>query len=412
MSTLIPTIRTADYDYDLPDNKIAQHPLNERDSSKLLVALDDSYVDDCYQNLDQYLPANSLMVLNNSKVIPARIRYFKPSGGMIELFCLSPQIGTPEVALQQTQTVIWKCMIGGLKKWKQGTQLRWEISNTILTATLVALGAQEHWVEFSWDNNQVCFLDVLQELGQMPIPPYMQRESDVQDSERYQTVFADVDGSVAAPTAGLHFTNRLLEKIKDRAIEIAQVTLHVGAGTFKPVKADLIQDHEMHEEWVEVDTQLIEKLIQHKNVICVGTTSLRSVESLYWYANECAQKNLLLSEDFILPQWTPYTNTEQLSTVIAFQKLLTLMKEYGRKKLFFRTALLIVPGSSFKCCRYLITNFHQPKSTLLMLVAAFTKHPWNSIYAHALANEYRFLSYGDGCLLQCAEHVNTKPSIN
>ena len=412
MPPLIPHILTSEYDYDLPDSKIAQHPLTERDSSKLLVALDESFVDDCYQNLDQYLPANSLMVLNNSKVIPARIRYFKPSGGMIELFCLSPQIGTPEIALQQTQSVIWKCMIGGLKKWKHGTQLSWELSNTIISAAIVTLGTQEHWVEFSWDNNQVCFLDVLQELGQIPIPPYMQRESDVQDSERYQTVFADVDGSVAAPTAGLHFTNRLLEKIKARPIEIAHVTLHVGAGTFKPVKTDLIQDHEMHEEWVEVDTQLIEKLIQYKNVICVGTTSLRSVESLYWFANECAQKNQLLSEDFILPQWTPYMSNKQLSTVIAFQKLLTLMKEHGRTKLFFRTALLIVPGYVFKGCRYLITNFHQPKSTLLMLVAAFTKHSWNSIYSHALANEYRFLSYGDGCLLQCVEHVNTEPQIN
>ncbi|HPI54628.1 MAG TPA: S-adenosylmethionine:tRNA ribosyltransferase-isomerase, partial [Chitinophagaceae bacterium] len=402
MSHLIPQIRTAEYDYELPDHRIAQHPLVERDSSKLLNASGQTFTDDIYANLHQYLPANSLMVLNNSKVIPARIRYIKPSGGMIELFCLSPQTGTPEIALQQTQSVIWKCMIGGLKKWKTGSELVWNLSNVNVTAKIIGLGTQEHWVEFSWNNGQIRFLDILQELGQMPIPPYMQRESDLQDSERYQTVFADIDGSVAAPTAGLHFTNRLLENIQKRPIEIAHVTLHVGAGTFKPVKSEWIENHEMHEEWVEVDIHLLEKLIQSNEVICVGTTSLRSLESLYWYANECAKHHQLLPDEYILPQWTPYQMSAVLSTNVAFETLLTLMKNDGRTQLFFRTALLIVPGYTFKCCRYLVTNFHQPQSTLLMLVAAYTQHSWRAIYEHAMQHEYRFLSYGDGCLLKCA----------
>lgn len=397
----IPIIHTDTYNYDLPQARIAQHPLSERDASKLLVYRQQQIETDIYRNLPSYLPAQGLMVFNNSKVIPARLLYVKETSGVIELFCLEPVQGTPYEALHHQGSTTWICMIGGLKKWKTHHPLTWTLTNEMGTveARFAGSATDGFRVEFSWSQTGLTFADILDHLGQMPIPPYLLRKAEAEDQTRYQTVYATVEGSVAAPTAGLHFTPELLERISAQGIESAYLTLHVGAGTFKPVQAERAHEHAMHAEWVEVNLELIGKLRTTATCISVGTTSLRSLESLYWYAVHATKTNELPSPEFVLPQFMPYETQGELSRAAAFELLYTLMQASGLRKLVFRTELMIMPGYRMRVATQLLTNFHQPKSTLLMLVDAFTSGRWRAIYTHALDNEFRFLSYGDGCLL-------------
>ncbi|MBK7763549.1 MAG: S-adenosylmethionine:tRNA ribosyltransferase-isomerase [Bacteroidetes bacterium] len=397
----IPVIATSDYDYDLPSERIAKHPLSQRDESKLLIALDETIEVDFYKNIVDYLPERSLMVFNNSKVIPARILYVKDTGGIIELFCLEPIEGTPYEALQDTQKSTWLCMVGGAKKWKQDLELHWQLNDSQqMTAKMLNKNEQTCTIEFSWQDTQTTFADILEQLGQMPIPPYLLRKAEASDKQQYQTVYAKVEGSVAAPTAGLHFTESVFQSFSQKNISTNFTTLHVGAGTFKPVSAEFIHDHAMHAEWVDIDIDLIEQLSKANDIVCVGTTSLRTLESLYWFALENLHVSSLPNKDYVLSQFTPYKfEGEKLKKTIVFKSLVEKMRLLYTTKLIFRTELMIMPGYQLQVANYLVTNFHQPKSTLLMLVDAFTKGRWKSIYHYALKNDFRFLSYGDGCLL-------------
>lgn len=399
----IPVIETSAYDYHLPSDRIAKHPLSQRDESKLLIALDETIRVDSYKNIVDYLPEGSLMVFNNSKVIPARILFVKETGGIIEIFCLEPIEGTPHEALQDTKKSTWHCMVGGVKKWKPELHLHWQLKNLQqVSAKMLTKNEQSFTIEFSWQDEQTSFAEVLEQLGQMPIPPYLLRKADDADKQQYQTVYAKVEGSVAAPTAGLHFTENVLQSLLTKKIDTYFTTLHVGAGTFKPVSVEFIQDHTMHAEWVDIDIDLIEQLSKAKDIICVGTTSLRTLESLYWYALENLNSTSLPNKDYRLAQFTPYRSNEiALHRSIVFKSLAEKMKSLNNTKIIFRTELMIMPGYKMQVANYLVTNFHQPKSTLLMLVDAFTNGRWKSIYQFALENEFRFLSYGDGCLLQC-----------
>lgn len=399
----LPLVRTSDYNYELPDERIAQYPLAERDQSKLLVGLHNNLVDAHYKDVADYLPSDALMVMNNSKVIPARLQFIKETSGVIEIFCLNPAKGIPETALAQQGKSVWHCMVGGLKKWKQGEPLKWNISGEApleVQANLIEKKEQDILIEFSWTDGQLSFLDILHRLGQMPIPPYLARKSEAGDKENYQTVYAQKEGSVAAPTAGLHFTPGLIEKIKQHGIDIGHTTLHVGAGTFKPVKDEFAHNHVMHAEWIEIELDFLAQLMHHDTVICVGTTSIRTVESLYWYAYYVTEKGELPAQDFVLDQWIPYKRIQDLpDRKILFSHLQKLLQQHGLSKLIFSTSLMILPGYPFRVCSMLLTNFHQPQSTLLMLVHAFYGDAWTSLYSHAIKNNYRFLSYGDGCLL-------------
>jgi len=401
----IPVVYTEDYNYSLPQEKIAQHPLAERDSSKLLVFREGVCETTFYRQIADYLPENSLVVFNNSKVIPARILYVKETSGVIELFCLEPLTGTPYEALQQHSTSIWTCMIGGLKKWRKGSELQWHLKQTdcIVNASLTGQNENGFEVSFEWTDPDLTFADILQQLGQMPIPPYLLRKADQEDAERYQTVYATIEGSVAAPTAGLHFTSQIISSLKQKNIDLAYTTLHVGAGTFKPVNAALARDHVMHAEWVEISREFVDQLSSSNQIICVGTTSLRTVESLYWYALHCIEEQALLSHDYVLPQFIAYENEEHVPKDIVFTKFHELLLKEHVERILFKTELMILPGYSMRVASRLVTNFHQPKSTLLMLVNAFTKGKWKCVYEYALKNDYRFLSYGDGCLLEWEE---------
>lgn len=396
---MVPNIKTEDYHYDLPQERIAQYPLMQRDASKLLVYRNGECHSDVYSNISEYLPVDSLMVFNNSKVIPARILFVKETSGVIELFCLEPLKGTPYEALQAKGKSVWICMVGGLKKWRTEKPLQWKLNSSetcVVQASFLRSSASGYEIEFSWSDHQMTFADILAELGQMPIPPYLLRKAESEDQQRYQTVYASVEGSVAAPTAGLHFTEKILSDLKQKHIQKTEVTLHVGAGTFKPVTAEFAHEHLMHAEWVEADRDLIEQLGSHEKISSVGTTSLRSIESLYWFAIACHEANSILKPEFVLPQFFAYEKHSTHSRKEAFKKLLNFMDQNKRDRILFRTELMILPGYQMKVASHLITNFHQPKSTLLMLLDAFTEGHWKSIYEYALQNDYRFLSYGDG----------------
>jgi S-adenosylmethionine:tRNA ribosyltransferase-isomerase len=399
----IPVVLTEDYNYDLPQDNIAQRPLAQRDASKLLVYKSGACITDTYKNIVAYLPSDALMIFNNSKVIPARLLYVKDTSGIIELFCLEPKEGTPYEALQHCGHTTWTCMIGGLKKWRKEIPLEWKLSTEkecIVQASFVQADENGFEIDFSWTDLEMTFADILDCLGQMPIPPYLLRKAEQDDTTRYQTVYATVEGSVAAPTAGLHFTEHIMTALSGKNITQAFTTLHVGAGTFKPVNASYAHEHPMHAEWIEADMVLIEQLATSKKIIAVGTTSLRTVESLYWFAVSCMQNNALHEVDFVLPQFCPYQQDMIHSKEAAFTFLLSLLDQKAINRVVFKTELMILPGYQMKVAGYLVTNFHQPKSTLLMLVNAFTKGNWKRLYDYALHNDYRFLSFGDGCLLQ------------
>ena len=399
-------ISIQDYTYELPVEKIALHPLPIRDVSKLLIYNKGKLKEDIYHNIDQYLPPNTLLIFNNTRVINARLRFKKNTGAIIEILCLEPAelINEYTSLMSKRENVKWKCFVGGASKWKEGAlEKKFVIKGTeiILKATLVEKLKDAYIISFSWMPADITFAEILEETGDIPLPPYIKRTTDLEDMDRYQTIYAAHDGSVAAPTAGLHFTENIFEKLKQKNIHTEYVTLHVGAGTFKPVKALNMQQHEMHAEWIDVDIETIKAIKENLgHIVAVGTTSLRTLETIYWLGVKIMLRPAI--NEIHLFQWDVYE--EDLSSAailpaLALEVLLQRMKERQLKKIFCQTQLLIAPGYEFKMVKALITNFHQPQSTLLLLVAAAVGNDWKKIYDHALQNNYRFLSYGDGNLI-------------
>lgn len=397
-------IRISDYDYPLPDNRIAKFPLQERDSSKLLVYRHGEITEDCFKSLPKYISSGSLMIFNNTKVIQARLHFRKDTGALIEVFCLEPHIPADYAQnFQQTGSCEWLCMIGNLKKWKDGV-LRKEINVNGHKLELCAERGEavgtSHVVKFSWNDNTVTFSDILECMGELPIPPYLNRETQESDKKTYQTVYSKVKGSVAAPTAGLHFTERVLSALDDAGIEREELTLHVGAGTFKPVKSEEIEGHSMHTEYISVRRSTIEKLIKHGGcAVAVGTTSVRTLESLY-YIGMKLEKSLELSEhDLHVNQWEPYEITSDVPVLKSLGNIVEYLDRHGLETLHTSTQIIIAPGYEYRIVKAMVTNFHQPKSTLLLLVSAFVHGDWRRIYDYALSHDFRFLSYGDSSLL-------------
>lgn len=397
-------IRIEEFDYPLPDERIAKFPLAKRDTSKLLVYNQGDIQTHTFGDLTQFIPSGSLMVFNNTKVIQARLFFQKTTGAKIEIFCLEP-IAPHDYLLsfQQTQTCTWLCMIGNLKKWKEG-QLTQTIEtphgSTVLAAEKIATRGNTHEVCFSWDNPSVTFADILDAIGELPIPPYLNRRTEESDKQTYQTVYSKIEGSVAAPTAGLHFTPEVLEKLQAKQVDLGEITLHVGAGTFQPVKSDKIADHEMHTEFISVTRSFIEKLITHTGkVIAVGTTSVRTLESLYYIGLILETNPDATSEELKVTQWMPYQQTTEISAEKALNNILSYLDRHESDVLMSETQIMIAPGFTFRIVKGIVTNFHQPKSTLLLLVSAFLNGNWKAVYDYALDNDYRFLSYGDSSLL-------------
>lgn len=397
-----------DFTYDLPDHRIARFPLVKRDHSKLLIYKNGQINADIYTHLDEQLPKDTLLIFNNTKVVEARLLFTKESGSTIELFCLEPGDNYEDIttAMLQKEKVLWKCLVGGAKKWKQGLLekiIELPDGHLTLTANKIDRHSDHFLIEFTWDKTQLSFAEVLHLAGQIPLPPYLNREVAQEDKETYQTVYAKYDGSVAAPTAGLHFTDNLLERMQQKGIQEAFVTLHVGAGTFKPVKAATMQDHEMHAEFIEVPVTFIEKLLAHVKagkgkIVAVGTTSLRTLETLYWIGVKIHhhKENPSLLE---VHQWDPYQLPQKLPLELALTELINYLEQHQMDCLLTRTHILIAPGYQLRVIDGIITNFHQPKSTLLLLVGAIVGDDWRQIYQYALDHDFRFLSYGDGSLL-------------
>jgi S-adenosylmethionine:tRNA ribosyltransferase-isomerase len=389
------------FGYELPEEKIARFPLEQRDSSKLLVWKSGEIREGRYAGIGDFLPSPCLLVFNNSRVVEARIIFQKPTGGQIEIFCLEPNAGQSIAdGMKQTGSVFWICLIGGASKWKRHQVLVKEFGQVRLEAHFIKKRKDDFLIEFSWTPHELPFASILHQLGSIPLPPYLKRPADISDSERYQTVYAKESGSVAAPTAGLHFNKQLIESLAQKGIEPLYLTLHVGAGTFMPVKADNISEHHMHEEFIEVRAIDIEKLISKLNVpvIAVGTTSLRTLETLYWLGLKISKHQNISASELFLDQEYPYLDSGDISPASALHYLLDWLKKEPEEKLITKTQLFIVPGYKFRMVHGLITNFHQPHSTLLLLVAAFIGPSWKSAYTFALDHGYRFLSYGDGCL--------------
>ena len=397
-------IKISEFNYPLPDERIAKFPLSERDQSKLLVYRRGEVSEDRFTSLPYYLEAGEMMVFNNTKVIQARLHFRKETGALIEVFCLEPIAPNDYVlSFQQTHQCAWLCMIGNLKKWKEGTLKRTiqvKGKDVTLCATRGECRGTSHWVDFSWDDDSLTFADVLEAVGELPIPPYLNRETQESDKRTYQTVYSKIKGSVAAPTAGLHFTEKVLKALDDKGIDREELTLHVGAGTFKPVKSEEIEGHEMHTEYISVNKRTIQKLIAHGGqTIAVGTTSVRTLESLYYIGILLSQNPEANQEELHIKQWMPYENTLMLSAVESLQHILDYMDRHSLDALHTSTQIIIAPGYEYKIVKKIVTNFHQPQSTLLLLVSAFVKGDWRKIYDYALAHDFRFLSYGDSSLL-------------
>ncbi|HWK02851.1 MAG TPA: S-adenosylmethionine:tRNA ribosyltransferase-isomerase [Puia sp.] len=405
-------ISIADYSYHLPEEFIAHYPLAERDASKLLVYREGGISEDLYRHIADHLPANSLLVFNNTKVVEARILFRKPTGAQIELFCLEPppEYAGITAAMQQQGTVRWKCLIGGASKWKSGQVLTRTIERqgeagqnepVTLEARYISKGEDFFLIELSWEPAHLSFAALLHQAGLIPLPPYIHRAAEESDSERYQTIYALHDGSVAAPTAGLHFTETIFQTLAAKNIRREFVTLHVGAGTFLPVKAATMEQHVMHVEYISVTPATIKKLLGSlgDTIIPVGTTSARTIESLYWLGVKTFRDPAILPEDLSVQQWDAYQEDNAISPEKALTALLNWMEKQGLPQLLSKTQLLITPGYDWKIIRGLITNFHQPESTLLLLVASLIGKDWRKVYNYALEHQFRFLSYGDGCLL-------------
>ena len=399
-------IHISDFDYELPDERIAKFPLPERDHSKLLLYRHGEVSEDVFTSLPEYIEANELMIFNNTKVIQARLHFRKETGALIEVFCLEPVVPADyALNFQQTSHSGWLCLIGNLKKWKEGTlhrQLTIKGLPVTLSATRGECRGTSHYVEFSWNNADITFADILEEFGELPIPPYLNRETEESDKVNYQTVYSKIKGSVAAPTAGLHFTEDVMEHLRQKNVELEELTLHVGAGTFKPVKSEEIEGHEMHTEWISVSRHTLKRIVEHGGqVVAVGTTSVRTLETLY-YIGIILQGNPDANEDDLyIKQWYPYSIPEEkeLTSVQALQNIIDYLDRHHLEVLHSCTQIIIAPGYTYHVVRKMITNFHQPKSTLLLLVSAFVNGDWKKIYRYALAHGFRFLSYGDSSLL-------------
>lgn len=403
-------IHIADYNYDLPDERIAKFPLAQRDSSKLLIYNKGVVSEDIFSSLPQYLPKNALMVFNNTKVIQARLHFQKETGATIEVFCMEPFAPIEyQQNFAQTGSVEWLCMIGNLKRWKEGILNRHvEVKGETSTFRAEHLPYESpnatgtnHLVRFSWDG-PFTFSEILEAVGELPIPPYLNRATQESDKRTYQTVYSKIKGSVAAPTAGLHFTEQVLHALDEAGIDREELTLHVGAGTFKPVKSEEIGDHEMHSEYIVVKRQTIEKLILHGGeAIAVGTTSVRTLESLYYIGLKILKNPSISEEELHVNQWEPYQEVrgKKLEVRDVLQALLDWMDRNGLQMLHTTTQIIIAPGYEYQIVKRMVTNFHQPQSTLLLLVSAFVHGDWRKIYDYALSHDFRFLSYGDSSLL-------------
>lgn len=395
-----------DFNYELPDNKIACYPLPNRDESKLLIYKEGTIETSVYKNVAQYIPQQSFLVFNNTKVVEVRLLFYKSTGSKIELFCLEPADEYKDItsAMLMKGSVRWKCLVGGAKKWKdellKAVTLH-EGHELVLTAEMVAKKDDSYIIEFTWNDDALSFAEILHLFGNIPLPPYLNRIAEEEDKERYQTIYARFDGSVAAPTAGLHFTDEVFQSLHEKGIETGFVTLHVGAGTFKPVKTESVVEHQMHAEFIDVSVSFLEKLIAslNKKVVAVGTTSLRTLESLYWLGVKTVLNKEISAEELQLLQWEVYNLPQTITTDEALQSLHDWMVKSNLERLITRTQIIIVPGYHLKVAEGLITNFHQPQSTLLLLIASIVGEEWKRIYHYALENEFRFLSYGDGSLL-------------
>ena len=401
--TNIKDIRIEEYNYPLPDERIAKHPLTERDKCKLLVRDSNGNISEhIFAEIPDLLPDNSMLIYNNTRVINARLRFRKGDGGaLIEIFCLEPvEPRDYAVSFASTSQCSWLCFVGNSKRWKQGSlSLDVEINDAIITlnATRINKEGNASVVMFSWDNSEVTFAQIIEAAGEIPIPPYLNRSTEESDSSDYQTVYSHIDGSVAAPTAGLHFTDDVLNTISQRGIPRRELTLHVGAGTFQPVKSENIGEHEMHSEFIAVPRTLIEELAStERDVIAVGTTSVRTLESIYHIG--CLLYQGLPANE--LPQWYPYSdNHPHLSVNDSLNAILRHLDETGEDRLIASTRVIIAPGYKYQIVKGIITNFHQPQSTLLLLVSAFVDGDWKAMYDFALEKNFRFLSYGDASLL-------------
>jgi S-adenosylmethionine:tRNA ribosyltransferase-isomerase len=395
----------AQFDYDLPEERIAKYPLELRDCSNLLVYKNGEILSDIYSKLHEHLPENTLLVMNNTKVVEARLLFKKNTGSTIEIFCLEPHESYPDItsAMLQTNTVLWKCLVGGAKKWRdEDLEMNFEVDGTtfVLTAKKVERLSDSFLIEFSWNKSESSFAEILHHAGIIPLPPYLKRDTEEKDKTTYQTVYAEFDGSVAAPTAGLHFTENVFENLATKNISHDFVTLHVGAGTFKPVKTETLGEHEMHAEFIDVKRELISKIAEvDSTIVVVGTTSLRTLESLYWMGVKTIINPQLSMESIALQQWDAYELPQSYSKKEAFLALESWMQNNNLERLITKTQLLIAPGYDIRTVNGILTNFHQPQSTLLLLIHAFVGDEWKTIYDFALANNYRFLSYGDGSLL-------------
>ncbi|MDA3927794.1 MAG: S-adenosylmethionine:tRNA ribosyltransferase-isomerase [Prolixibacteraceae bacterium] len=391
------------FNYELPNERIAKYPLEKRDDSKLLTWKSGDIADHQFSELAELLPQKCKLVFNNTKVIRARLHFKKETGANIEIFVLDP-IEPADYAqnFQQTKSCQWKCIVGNSKKWKTGKlKLQLSIKNEEIELFAENLGniGTSKTIEFSWNNSSFTFSDILEAAGNIPIPPYLHRESEAIDLNRYQTVYSKIKGSVAAPTAGLHFTDSVFESLQKKNITTAELTLHVGAGTFQPVKSETIDGHEMHTEHIVVDKSFLQNLIESENeIIAVGTTSIRTLESLYWMGFKVYNNLKLLPENLKVEQWEPYSAELKLSRKESLQALIKYMDLNRFEQINSSTQIIIVPGYQFQIIDGMITNFHQPKSTLLLLISAFIGKDWKKIYQHALVNNYRFLSYGDSNL--------------
>ncbi len=389
------------YDYPLPEDRIAKYPLAERDASKLLVLKDNEISESQFKHVGDFLPKDALLVFNETKVIRARLQFHKATGSRIEVFCLEPEKDY-QVAFSAASPVRWKCLVGNAKRWKEG-KLSMELSvkgeKVTLFANRIAHNDQYSEIEFSWTPESLSFAAVLEAAGEIPLPPYLHRDAEPSDRDRYQTVFARYDGSVAAPTAGLHFTKPLMEDLHKQGFDFDEVTLHVGAGTFRPVATETIGKHAMHSETIIVRKSLIQNLVQRfgKPIIPVGTTSTRTLESLYWIGVMLKEQGDEL-RPLHVEQWFPYEDHEDISAVDALHAILEYLDKHGLTRLEASTALMIAPSYKMRVITGLITNFHQPKSTLLLLVSALIGDRWKDCYRFALDHGFRFLSYGDSCL--------------
>jgi len=395
-----------DFDYALPEERIAKFPVSPRHSSRLLIYKEGQIESTVYFQLPEHLPTNSMLILNDSKVIEARLIFQKHTGGKVEVFCLEHDsvYGDVSSAMQQKASVNWWCQIGGVKKWKTGPiSLEFEAAGEkhTLTAEQIQRADAGFKIRFSWTAPELTFAEILHIVGKIPLPPYLNRETEESDKTNYQTVYAKEEGSVAAPTAGLHLTEELFEQLRSKNILPTTLTLHVGAGTFKPVKTATAEQHDMHAEYLEVKSSLLLKLLEDKQQtrIAVGTTSLRSLESIYWMGVKLIENPKLTLKDIELQQWEAYTLAQDVPFPDAIQAVLEQLKHEKSDQFLTKTSLMIKPGYRIRSVDAILTNFHQPRSTLLLLIHAFVGSSWKDIYNYALSNEYRFLSYGDGSLL-------------